>query len=109
MITNDELTCPECGGALKYYDKVKRIIRTKNRTSKYIKIRRLKCTKCGSIHRELPDDIIPYKHYEAEIIRGVLEGLITSDTLGFEDYPCEMTMIRWKMQKVQLLLWGHKS
>jgi rubredoxin len=105
MTRNDELTCPECGGDLKYYDKVKRIIRTKNGMSKYIEIRRLKCTKCGMIHRELSEDIFPYKQYEAEIIRGVLEDLITSDTLGFEDYPCEMTMIRWRAQKVQLLLW----
>lgn len=109
MINNDESTCPECGGALKYYDKVQRIIRSKGRNFKHIEIRRLKCTKCGMIHRELPDDIIPYKQYEAEIIKGVLEGLITSDTLGFEDYPCEKTMIRWRAQKVQLLLWGHKS
>lgn len=109
MITNDELTCPGCGGALKYYDKVQRIIRSKGRSFKYIEIRRFKCTGCGTIHRELPDDIIPYKQYEAEIIRGVLEGFITSDTLGFEDYPCEMTMNRWRAQKEQLLLWGHKT
>lgn len=105
MINNDELTCPKCGGALKYYDSVQRIVRTKNRISKHIEIRRLKCTKCGMLHREIPDDIFPYKQYEAEIIRGVLEGLITSDVLGFEDYPCEMTMIRWRAQKIQLLLW----
>lgn len=104
MINDNELTCPECGGTLKYYDKVQRIIRTNNRISKHIEIRRFKCTKCGMIHREIPDDIFPYKQYEAEIIRGVLEGLITSDVLGFEDYPCEMTMIRWKAQKIQLLL-----
>jgi hypothetical protein len=59
---------------------------------------------CGAVHRELTDDILPYKQYEAEIIRGVLEGLITSDTFGFEDYPCEVTMVRWKAQKLQLLL-----
>ena len=32
------------------------------------------------------------------MIRGVLEGLITSDTLGFEDYPCEATMANWRSQ-----------
>ena len=35
----------------------------------------------------------------------VLEGLITCETIGFEDYPCEMTMLRWLSQKAQLLLW----
>ncbi len=103
MIRNNELTCPKCGGVLKYYDSVKRIVRTKSRASKRVKIRRLKCVKCGAIHRELPDYIIPYKQYEFEVIKGVLEGLITCETLGYEDYPCEATMIRWMSQKVQLL------
>lgn len=96
MISYNELNCPKCGRELKYYDKVKRIVRTRYGHSFSIKIRRLKCLGCGCIHREIPNDIVPYKHYEYEIILGVLEGLITSDTLGFEDYPCEMTMNRWK-------------
>ena len=97
MIRKGQTKCPCCGGELKYYDKVKRIVRTKSRRSCYINIQRLKCQECGSIHRELPSFLFPYKQYEAEMIKGVLEGLITSGTLGFEDYPCEMTMKRWKM------------
>ena len=59
----------------------------------------------GQIRRELPDYISPYKQYEAEVIRGVLEGFITCETYGYEDYPCEMTMARWKnSQELQLLL-----
>ena len=42
-----------------------------------------------------------------EVIIGVLEGLITCETLGFEDFPCEMTMFRWLSQKAQLLLWRY--
>lgn len=44
------------------------------------------------------------KQYEADIIIGVLEGLITCGTLGFEDYPCEMTMIRWRLFPPRLFL-----
>jgi len=106
MVTNNISTCPECGGHLKHYDKVRRIIRTKGRKTQWVKIRRLQCSNCGVLHRELPDYIFPYKQYEVEIIRGVLEELITSDTLGYEDYPCEMTMIRWRAQKIQLFLRG---
>ena len=104
MVSNNESTCPNCGGKLKYYDKVNRIVRSKRRSTKWITIRRMKCQVCGGLHRELPDDIFPYKQYEAETIRGVLEGFITPETIGFEDYPCEMTMIRWDAQKSQLLL-----
>lgn len=95
MIRTDETVCPLCGGELRYYDNVARIIRTKRRITTYIEIRRFKCKNCKKVHRELPDNVVPYKQYEKEIIIGVKEGLITSDTMGYEDYPCEATMFRW--------------
>lgn len=105
MVSNNTPSCKDCGGKLKYYDSVTRIVRTKGRKTKHILIRRLRCSKCGAIHRELPEFIAPYKQYEIEIIKGVLEGFITSETIGYEDYPCEMTMIRWlNSPKTQLLL-----
>ena len=105
MISQQTRICPSCKGKLKYYDSVQRIVRTKGRATKWIKIRRLKCEKCSHIHRELPKDMFPYKQYEMEMILGVIEGIITADTYGYEDYPCEMTMLRWTAQKTQLLLW----
>lgn len=105
MVSMDMPTCPKCGGALKYYDQVQRIVRTKNRKTRRFPMRRFRCQECKALHRELPKLIFPYKQYEAEIILGVLEGLITCETLGFEDYPCEMTMTRWMAQEQQLLLW----
>lgn len=105
MVTGDRSTCPKCGGDLRHYDTVKRIVRTKGGLKKRVKIRRVCCSKCGAIHRQLPEYLLPFKQYEAEVIFGVLEGFITPDTLGFEDYPCEMTMSRWISQKSHLLLW----
>ncbi len=104
MVSNDTLTCPNCGGKLRHYDNVRRIVRTRRRRTTWITIQRLQCAECGHVHRELPEFIFPYKQYEAEVIIGVREGLITPETIGFEDYPCEMTMERWKSQKTQLLL-----
>ncbi len=104
MITDEETSCSACGGDLKYYDSVPRLVRTKGRETCSIRIRRLRCLNCGGIHRELPAFIFPYKQYETEIISGVQEGLITSDTFGYEDYPCETTMVRWRTQKLQTLL-----
>ncbi len=105
MVHMDSTICPECGGSLRYFDSAKRIIRTKARRTEWLEIRRLRCTSCGALHRELPEDLFPYKQYESEIVIGVLEGFITCETLGFEDYPCEMTMSRWMSQKSQILLW----
>lgn len=105
MVEKNVSFCPKCGGKLKYYDSIQRVIRTKGRKTWKIPVRRLRCIKCGALHRELPELIFPYKQYEAEVIIGVLEGLITCETLGFEDYPCEMTMSRWMAQEQQLLSW----
>lgn len=105
MVSETVLKCPECGEKLKYYDRVARVIRSKNRSSTWIKIKRYRCIQCNKIHRVIPKFIFPYKQYESEIILGVLEGLITTDTLGYEDYPCAITMLRWITRKEQLLLW----
>lgn len=105
MVSDEKLTCRNCGARVKRYDNVSRIVRTKGRKTSWVKVERFRCPVCGQIHRELPDYIFPYKQYEAEVIRGVLEGFITCETYGYEDYPCEMTMIRWRnSQDLQLLL-----
>lgn len=104
MIVMNQTCCPNCGSQLRYYDRVQRIVRTKNRETFYIWLRRFRCSECESMHREIPDLIFPYKQYEAELIKGVIEGLITSDTLGYENYPCEAVMCQWRTRKLQLLI-----
>lgn len=94
MIKINEKYCPICKNKLKYYDSVKRTVKTKRGKTKKIVIRRLRCSSCKSLHN---------KEYESEIIIGVIEGLITPETLGYEDYPCEMTMNRWLSEKNRLL------
>lgn len=90
------VACPKCGGKTINYGRVKRVVRTKSRETRIIFVQRVKCQVCGRVSRVLPDSIVPYKQYEKEVITGVQEGLIDSGILGFEDYPCEMTMRRWK-------------
>ncbi len=99
MTISNASTCPKCGCELKHYDRVDRLVRTKGGIKQKTKIRRLRCVGCNGLQRELPDYIFPYKQYESEIIQGVVDGLITCETIGFEDYPCEMTMIRWTREK----------
>ena len=74
MVSNEELTCRNCGARLKRYDNVLRIVRIKGRKTSWVKVNRFRCPSCGQIRRELPDYISPYKQYEAEVIRGVLEA-----------------------------------
>lgn len=92
----DEKICEKCGAVLKHYDRVVRIVKGKGGVKSYIYVERYRCPKCKTIHRFLPECVHPYKQYDSEIVDGVIEGLIDSDTLEFEDYPCEMTMKRWR-------------
>ncbi len=61
-------------------------------------IRRLKCSngKCGRLHNELPDCICPYKHYDAELIEDVADGVVSEEDRETEDYPCAGTMKHWR-------------
>lgn len=105
MSTEFERICPKCGSILKHYDSVYRVVKSKYGEKRKVRVSRLKCPTCKTIDRQLPDYILPYKQYEVDIILGVLEGIITCETLGYEDYLCELTMNRWrKSRQLQSLL-----
>ena len=62
---------------------------------RWLMVRRFRCSSCHALHTELPDCLIPYKHYQTEIISGVIDGVVTQDDLECEDYPCFDTMRLW--------------
>ena len=95
--------CPDCGGQTHYYDSVKRKLRLEYGKTTFTYLKRYKCINCGRIHRLLPADILPFKHYKAEIVFGVLRGDITPECIGYEDYPTELTMKRWKNEFADIL------
>ena len=91
------ITCSKCGSEfVKYQDEVPRIIREKYGEKHWIKIPRYRCKNCGCVFRVLPENLLPFKHYDKEIIQGVVEGVISEETIGYEDFPCEVTMARWR-------------
>ena len=87
--------CPVCGEVLVYRDSCERIMLQEGRERSVYLIRRLKCPGCERLHRELPDCMVPYKQYAAEVISGALDGYVTSCDEDSSDYPCESTMHRW--------------
>ncbi len=87
--------CPYCEGPLEYRDSVMRILRREGGAKNWLIIRRLKCLTCNTLHRELPDCLLPYKHYESEIISGVIDEIVTPDDLDSENYPSAETMLLW--------------
>lgn len=91
MVKHENDLCPKCGGITKYYDYVRRIQRGTEGKKNYILLSRVKCTVCGSVHRVIPDDVIPYVQYEKTIVEGCKDDV--------DDYPCDMTIKRWSHQK----------
>lgn len=92
---NDPKICPLCDGSLKRYDRVNRIVKSEYGKIETVRLTRYKCIKCGSIHRELPEYLKPYKQFNADIINGMVDGSINHDDLKYEDYPHEVTVKRW--------------
>ena len=58
-------------------------------------IRRLRYVECHRYHNELPDCLVPHKHYEAVVISGVIDSVVTSEDQDSEDSPSLQTMLRW--------------
>lgn len=95
MVNTGNYTCPNCNGKLSYYDKIKRIVRGKYGKKRFIEIRRLRCENCRRLHSELPNYILPYRHYRRDIIEGFVDGSLSQQDLYYEDYPCESTINEW--------------
>ena len=87
--------CPKCRGILTYRDSRPRIRKHEGGGQDFIIIRRFRCENCHSYHNELPDCLLPYKHYETEVISGVLDGVITEQDEESEDFPSLPTIHRW--------------
>lgn len=96
---SSEFVCPVCRkGILRYRDRVKRICRLEGGETQWYEIPRYRCDNegCGKLQRMLPDFLAPFKHYRADIIAGVLDGIITPSDEDSFDQPSENTMKAWK-------------
>ena len=95
-MSKKETHCPYCGALLRFKDHVKRHRKLAGGEREWFSIERRSCSAGCGLHRLIPDFLAPYKHYDIDIITGVLNGTITPEKQAFEDYPCEKTMERWK-------------
>lgn len=87
--------CPHCGGVMRIRDSKKRKLILSDGTVQTFVLRRYKCTECGRVHLELPDIMIPHKHYAREVIIETVRG----------ERKCsaeQSTIYRWNREKLQL-------
>lgn len=101
MIRKGTKICPFCGGELQKRGTVRRKLRLGDGDLMVINLRRYNCKKCGKWHRELPSDLSPFKQYPDPIINKFISGKLTDSSIGFENYPCNVTQKRWKSHKKQ--------
>lgn len=92
--TNPE--CPDCGEILSYKDTRRRVYLDYGHEEDILYIRRFRCDKCKRLHTELPENVVPWKHYKKDVIRDVLEGYTVEDDPIAENGPADITMKRWK-------------
>lgn len=87
----ETLPSPCCMAEFSVIGSRKRIVIGAAGDKRTLVIRRLRCQGCRSIHHELPDFIVPYKHYES----GCLEQA-TSENATLTVAADESTLLRWR-------------
>lgn len=97
--------CPYCGARLEFVDHVPRHRKIEGGVKEWFLIERYSCPAGCGLFRVLAEFLFPHKHYDADIITGVLDGTVTPEKKEFEDYPCEKTMVRWKTWMVLNLVY----
>jgi len=96
--SKEESRCPICNGSVTVRDSRDRKVIDDSGEQKLYRLRRLKCRSCNKLHIELPDFMVPYKHYEAAVIEAALDE--TTDSCPADD----STIQRWKVWLRQLIL-----
>lgn len=71
-------------------DSRKRIVKDATGQEYVFNLRRLICPQCYKLHIEIPDFMLPNKHYSKHTIKSVLNG--TCDYFAGDD----RTITRWK-------------
>lgn len=71
--SREKSVCPICDAMLHSRDSRLRKVICEDGTSIQIRIRRLRCGQCQTLHSELPDSIQPFKQHEVKTIQAALE------------------------------------
>lgn len=83
---------PCCGEKCNIIGSRKRIYIEATGEKKELRIRRLRCSNCRRIHHELPDFLVPHKHYESACV----EQTLTEEPVAFDVAADNATLQRWK-------------
>lgn len=71
----EDLPCPCCGGNLFVHGTCKRHLKATGGNA-ILRLRVMECRRCGATHREMPEGLVPYKHYSAEMLCAIFSGYL---------------------------------
>jgi hypothetical protein len=83
VVALSESHCPICQAVLLMRATRERVWWLGNEVVRMLLIRRLYCEDCGRIHHEIPDCLVPYKRYGADVIENIVSGEVRA-----KDAPC---------------------
>lgn len=69
----ETVPCPACGGELFVHGTCIRKLR-KRYEDQTFQLRVMECSACGKTHRELPEEFVPYKRMDAELLCVIAEA-----------------------------------
>lgn len=88
--SEDLPVCPRCGTVMAGHGIRRRHAIDSAGVSHWFVLRRWRCPACQTFHLELPDFMVPRRHYGSDVIRDVQAG-------GGESCPADdSTIRRWK-------------
>ena len=103
VVALNESHCPICQAMLVMRATRERVWWLGNEEMRILLIRRLYCEDCKRIHHEIPDCLVPYKRYGADVIENIVSGEVRA-----KDLPCPSSTVSrirawWKAVKSYFL------
>ena len=92
--------CPKCNSTMKFRDTCNRHCKDKESKCTWYVLRRFEC--CDSTHREIPDFLFPFKHYEADVVQSVIDG--NTDGIAADESTIRCWRRQWKTQEERIRL-----
>ena len=92
--------CPKCNNIMKFRDTCNRHSKNKESECTWYVLRRFEC--CGSTHREIPDFLFPYKHYEADVVQAAIDG--NTDGIAADESTIRRWQSQWETQEARIRL-----
>ena len=102
VVSKENPVCPRCHQSMVFRDTcVRGGLSIEGKCQQYV-IRRLECPSCKAVHRELPDILFPYKHYETDVIQSVIVG--RADGCAADESTIQRWKRQWRTRKARLLV-----